>query len=1401
MRRLYILLLMTISSISLFAQSDEEILKSLPEFVKGSNYGTEFWLTVPPALLDDNGLSDYLKLFLVSPWDATVKITVNAKGYNHTIKLAANTPDVVSILPEIAQPYIKSPFAPVTESIVFRNAAIRVTSDEPITLFAVVRYRQSSEGTLVLPLSALGNEYQIASFGDASQYYPTYNSFPSLAGVVAPFDETQVTFEMGGNANSVSSDGLRPGEKISKTLNSGDVWMFSSMGRGSDLTGSKITSNLPVAVLSANQCANIPIEVKQCGYIFEQIMPTRFWADNYMISKIPGRKYSPIVRIFASQTNTDITVNGIPAAKISKAGGIIGEGYVELRPDSDFRTGKGDNIKSNKPIAVVFYNSGVTEDGLPLPQGAPFMSIAGADVHAQKHVRFVLPGLPNDSKFGTNYLTLITETETEGLIPDDMYLSYFDGMQFQNLRVKDLNTVIKGDFHDDGKKPKMQITVKLPDYGTFEVKSTKHNFLAYLIGNNEKESYGYPAGLKLASGTFPEDTLAPEVKWSINCEGLIEGKTIDLPKNASIRSNLAGVIYYSNLSKNIIKGDFDRIIPGQTPEMSWKLRVENINKDAVAVLSFWDQSLNTKDVVIRYHAPKISIEPRYAFFGSMKAGESNTRAFSIANYSDSVFVVKSIVLKHGNKGFSLSDIPQLPLTLNAGENRTLEVAFQALENGILIDSLGFIGNCGQVYLSHLEAVVGNPVIEVPDISFGDVTMGLTKPLVSYIMNTGVSDLTVYKYTVSDEPAFEVEISHDFSDSPLIIAPNGKYPFTVHFRPTVEKTYTGQILFSSDANSKDSICFILNSRGMKPGLVAESYDWGRRRIHRFDFPAGPYVVDNDAGGMKIRNTGDAPITVAKMEQSEELNSESFEFNRLQFNNLTIAEFREYIFDVKFRPEILGKHKLTLAFTDSFGNETKSELTGYGVAPKIRSTIVNFDTVPVRNYSAPKNIKMKVENLGINEWEFADTLTIYGLSYDKDEISDIKGAYGKKGFYIDASAVNLPIKLAPGDFIIVDAYFVPDNEGLSSAELRIMSDAVEQATFALVGFGMSKDIAVQGGTGRACVNSSATITASIRNNGTTGVTLGPLKFRTPVPEFSFADVSDINGFELHPGETRFVEIIYTPTSNNNSFAEVIFADMNDPENSKAAKLTGEVILYKSDVKISPIEQSVGIGSEFTLKANFSSQPDFIDANLKELFIRITYDPSVLKPAESFIVASDLLKGRFESSNAKSTRGTHEFSIKALGNYTLHGSGELITMTFDAYYPNSSLKHSLVNLEVFPVNNSCADIKPASAKINVKPACADDIRQIEFAGTKYKFARISPNPVTSDLLTVNFAIGIESRTTITLTNLSGEVIDVPLDLELSKGEYEMNINLNGIASGIYYVEIQSGPFKDWQTIVISR
>jgi hypothetical protein len=1403
MKRLITLLVIFCGFNSVFSQTDNELLQSMPEFVKGSNYGTEFWLTIPPGLTDNSSNGDFVKLFVSSPWDSKITITVAGKGFIRNINLAANTPDVISILPEIAQPYLKTAFDPVVESNIFRNSAIKVVSDNPITLFVVVRYKQSSEGCLALPVSALGTEYQIASYGDASQYYPTYNSFPSLAGIVAPFDGTEVTFEMGGTGTSSTSDGLSAGQKVKKTLNSGDVWLFSSMGRNSDLSGSKVSSNLPVSVLTANQCSNVPIENKHCGYILEQMLPTKFWATNYMISKVPGRKYSPLLRVFASQNNTNITVNGIPAATINAAGGVLGEGFIEIRPDSDFKTGKGDNLKSDKPTMVVMYNTGVVEDGLPLPSGAPFMSLLGADVHSQSNVRFILPGMPNDSKFNSNYLTLVTETDVVSTIPDDIYVGHYDGMQFQKSRIKDMNPVITGDFHSDGDKEKMQITVKLPDYGTFDVSSDERKFMAYLVGNNEKESYGYPAGLKLASGLHPEDTLAPEVTWSIDCMGFISGKTIDLPKDASVRSNLAGLIYHSNDSKNIIQAEFDKIIPGITSEMNWKLRVKDINEDATAILTFWDQAVNTRGVVIRYTAPKIAAKPAHEFFGSMKQNETSRRTIKLRNNSDSAFALKDIKLKTGTMGFEISNKPNMPTIIQSKQELDVEVFFTASGNGVFVDSVGYLGDCGAVYLAHLEAVVGNPVIEVPDVTFGDVTMGKTKTITAQINNTGVSDLQVYGFTEPKNSVFEVEIGHDFAKSPLIIAPNQHYSFKLHFSPVSDAAYTDEIIFSSDASTKDSICRIINTRGVKPGLVAESYEWGKRRIHRFDFPAGPYAVGNESGGLSIRNTGDAPITIRQVEQIDEINGESFEFNRLQFNNLIIEAGSEHVFDVKFRPETMGNHKLTLIFTDSFGNQTKSELAGFGVAPKIRNTILDFDTVPVRSYSTPKNLKLKVENLGYSEWEFADTLMIYDIQFDSDEISTLKNDYGSQGFNVDMDVVPIPFKLAPGAFMLIDVSFVPESEGSFSSEIKVVGDALENGRITLIGFGLSKEISVQGGSGKACSNSSDVIISTVRNNGTQDVQIAPLSFKEPVAEFTFANASDVEGFKLSPGQMRSVEVLYTPTTNSNSVAEIIYADLNDLTNAKSAKLFGEVILYTANIKISPIEQSVDIGSEFTVKANFNSNIDFEKADLSEFIVNIKYDAQILKPTENFIVPADLLKGRFEiqAVSGASTPGLYQFRVRSLGAYSLTGTGELFAMSFDAYYPNNLMKYSLIEIEAIPVNNHCAELESTPGKINIKPVCVDDLRQFEMSDLRYKFSSVSPNPVTNNTMILNFTVAIDAHTTIKLTNSLGKLIETPLDSHLSKGQYELNINLKDISSGVYFIEIQSGPYSETQQIMISK
>ena len=82
---LFIALVLVISSISLFADFDEQnIKKELPMLLGSSNQGQEFFLTFHPAWKNEK--EGYgIKIYVASTEVATVKLEIPALNYEETI--------------------------------------------------------------------------------------------------------------------------------------------------------------------------------------------------------------------------------------------------------------------------------------------------------------------------------------------------------------------------------------------------------------------------------------------------------------------------------------------------------------------------------------------------------------------------------------------------------------------------------------------------------------------------------------------------------------------------------------------------------------------------------------------------------------------------------------------------------------------------------------------------------------------------------------------------------------------------------------------------------------------------------------------------------------------------------------------------------------------------------------------------------------------------------------------------------------------------------------------------------------------------------------------------------------------------------------------------------------------
>ncbi len=599
--------LISFGSQSCLAQGD--ITVDVPNIFGPTNAGTDFWFTVPPNLdVDGAEGNNVVKIIVTSYAKTKVTVEISGSGYYITKFVEAFSsvefeinPDIISFGENASNP-----------DGIYKSKAAHVTAESPVTIHVLSRFRKSSDGFTALPVQVLGKDYIIASYNDPSIYYSLYSSLPSYAGIVATEDNTQVTFTLGGNINTTTSNALTIGESITEVLNQGDVWILASKAFTNtalaDLTGSRIKSDKPIAVVSANQCANIPTDNKYFDYITDMQLPTYSWGKTYYVGKIKGRKRSPIVRVFAKEPETTISVNGKMIYTINQAGGIDGEGYFELQ--RDLEKPESFVVSGNKPIMVVLYNTGIEEDGLPEPPGDPFQVSMAPREQFGNELMFSTPSVSGGTGFPENYVNLIFKVNEDKTIPDNIEFGTVSNGATTWKKIRKYDDLFA--VNQDGEYYAM-LTMQLPRDGVYRIRD-KNPVTAYVYGFSEKDSYGYPAGLSLTD-LQKADTIAPVARWEISCDGFVTGTVTDYPEDAERRANLAPYLLRASESYNYT--DWLITYDKDNRSANWQFRIKDPTKDARFVISFQDRNRNDTLVIIEYNAIKISIEPDKIDFGLM----------------------------------------------------------------------------------------------------------------------------------------------------------------------------------------------------------------------------------------------------------------------------------------------------------------------------------------------------------------------------------------------------------------------------------------------------------------------------------------------------------------------------------------------------------------------------------------------------------------------------------------------------------------------------------------------------------------------------------------------------------------------------------------------------------------
>jgi len=182
------------------------------------------------------------------------------------------------------------------------DGGLRLNSDHPVTVAQIEsddvnRDAKSSGGTMLLPVHVLGTHYMAMTY--PQQQTPELAALadsPSGAGrilIVGTQASTEVTVRLSDSATGVEvgEPSLRgKGAEVKFELDDGEVYQLWTGNSGDDLSGTEITTSLPVAVFSGNITTTYGLSkdnLHSPDMTHEQMPPVYAWSHKYVAASLP----------------------------------------------------------------------------------------------------------------------------------------------------------------------------------------------------------------------------------------------------------------------------------------------------------------------------------------------------------------------------------------------------------------------------------------------------------------------------------------------------------------------------------------------------------------------------------------------------------------------------------------------------------------------------------------------------------------------------------------------------------------------------------------------------------------------------------------------------------------------------------------------------------------------------------------------------------------------------------------------------------------------------------------------------------------------------------------------------------------------------------------------------------
>lgn len=401
-----------------------------------TSQGTDFWF----GFMDnDVGDQPQYSVFISSDQAVSGNVSIPLTGWELNFSVDANSSTLIQI--PYANAYINA-----SEAIV--GKAIHVTTNNPANVFLMNHATNTTDGSIVLPTSAVGKNYVITD-------YPANWKTEFL--VVANQDDTHITIVP--SANLIN--GNLAGNSIEIILNQGQLYQVKS---NDPLTGSQVygTNGKVFSVFAGVVCANVPPAKGYCNHLVEQMYPVNTWRSSYVVVPFVTKSGGSIYRVVALRDNTNLYVDGNYWTTIN------------ARQCRDTILASPAKITANRQISIAEFGTGAEFDSNG--NSDPFMIMLSPLDQTRKDITFHAYEFPTINQ---SYLNVVART------------AYVDQIMLNGAS-------IGSSFYTLAADPTLAYAqIAIPSGTNRLVTTADTGFNAYVYGYGSADGYGYSAGVSL----------------------------------------------------------------------------------------------------------------------------------------------------------------------------------------------------------------------------------------------------------------------------------------------------------------------------------------------------------------------------------------------------------------------------------------------------------------------------------------------------------------------------------------------------------------------------------------------------------------------------------------------------------------------------------------------------------------------------------------------------------------------------------------------------------------------------------------------------------------------------------------------------------------------------------------